>query len=393
MASIYDFLPEGARQQAGYAGLMQLASGLMQGGAPSTQPGGAARGLGLGLGGFNQGYQGSINSALNQGVIGAQLAKAKREEDQQRDWLAMWGGGTPSAPGIQMASADNRLDTAAATPVGMIPPNMRPMIAKMGPEKGSAFLATLASKQMETGQWQDIGGGLQQNRLTGEKKPISNKMVDVAVNPSINMPAQEKEEAKIVGKKFGEMYVDLQNGMMTAPGRLGKLDRLESLLSKTYTGMGGEQVQQANRAMKAAGDALGLNTSALTDKVGAAEAAQALSNEMAMEMRNPQGGAGMPGAMSDADREFLKAAVGASLSTTPEGRKLVIETRRRMIKREQQVAKMARDYRKEHGSIDEGFFDKLAAFSEKTPMFDDMKLPQVAAAPTQGGGADPLGIR
>ena len=44
--------------------------------------------------------------------------------------------------------------------------------------------------------------------------------------------------------------------------------------------------------------------------------------EFALELRNPSGGAGMPGAMSDADRNFL-ASIPPSLANTKEGRALI----------------------------------------------------------------------
>lgn len=155
MASIFDFLPPGAREQAGYSGLMQLASGLMQGGAPSTQPGGAMRGLGLGLGGFNQGYQGSINAAAQQGMVAQQMAEAQRKEEQRKAQqaaleslltpppvqMAMAGDGRP---GPTMAAADR----AQAPIAQMFPgqdPNMLRTLAQANPE---GFMSAVQSRLM-----------------------------------------------------------------------------------------------------------------------------------------------------------------------------------------------------------------------------------------------------
>jgi hypothetical protein len=434
MASIWDFLPPGARQQAAYSGLMNMAGGLMQGGAPSTQPGGGMRGLGLGLGGFNQGYQGSINSAAQQGMMATQLAEFERKNKQREmQEAAINQMFVPPAP--QMAMAGN----PQAGPTQVAAAKAQPPIAQMFPGQDVNMLRTMAQANPE-----GFMSAMQTRMMPKEKSLVSVAQGAALVDPNTNKavftnpkeaPApsefekalaasnykpgtpeyekanrdfvarkglpmqvtnqvelkQENAEAAIVGKNFGEIYTGLVNAEMKAPSQLGKLDRLESLLSKTYTGMGAEQVQAASKALKAAGDAAGVNTSGLSEKIGAAEGAQALANEMALELRNPAGGAGMPGAMSDSDREFLKSMT-SGLSTTPEGRKQIVETRRRLIKREQQVAKMARDYRRKHKSLDEGFFDDLAEFSEKNPLFADM-APQQAEAPAGDGWQVIDGVR
>jgi hypothetical protein len=41
----------------------------------------------------------------------------------------------------------------------------------------------------------------------------------------------------------------------------------------------------------------------------------------------------------------------------------------KMAKRDQEVAKIAREYRKKNGNLDEGFYDELAKFSEANPLF------------------------
>jgi hypothetical protein len=109
-----------------------------------------------------------------------------------------------------------------------------------------------------------------------------------------------------------------------------------------------------------------------------------LSNEMALELRNPSGGAGMPGAMSDQDRAFL-ANMTPGLGKTPGGNKLIIETARKIAKRDQEVAKMARAYRNKKGHFDYGFFDELQDYADKNPLFKDV------AVPTQSAPALPKG--
>jgi hypothetical protein len=108
----------------------------------------------------------------------------------------------------------------------------------------------------------------------------------------------------------------------------------------------------------------------IADDVAPAQAARALANQLALEMRNPAGGAGMPGAMSDKDREFLIQMI-PSLESDPGAVNKMIEYRVRLEKRSQRVAKMARDYRKKNGKFDEGFFDELQVWSDKNPLFPE----------------------
>ena len=172
---------------------------------------------------------------------------------------------------------------------------------------------------------------------------------------------QEGEESKTVGKFFGESYADVQKAGMSAQGKVNRISRLSQLLDGVDTGKFAPLGVEVAKGAKA----LGLN---IDDKLSNKEAAIALSSEIALELRNPAGGAGMPGAMSDADRNFLSGMV-PDIEKTPEGRKLIVETSRKMAQRDIAVAKMAREYRAKHGSINEGFYNELAAYADANPLF------------------------
>ncbi|MGC4394484.1 hypothetical protein [Hydrogenophaga sp. T2] len=172
---------------------------------------------------------------------------------------------------------------------------------------------------------------------------------------------QETEEAKKVGGFFGEEYGNILKAGTLGQGKLNRYSRLGELLQGVQTGKFTETGLEVAKAARSLGFNVGEN-------VGNLEAAQALSGEIALELRNPSGGAGMPGAMSDADRQFLVNMV-PGLATTPEGRTLMLDTAQRLAKRDMDVARIAREYRKRNGSIDEGFYDELAKFSAANPLF------------------------
>lgn len=188
---------------------------------------------------------------------------------------------------------------------------------------------------------------------------------------------QESAESVEVGKSFGKQFTDIQNDAIDAQGKLARLDRMEQLLQGVQTGRLTPTITQ----IAALADSLGVS---LDKTLPAKQALEALSNEVALTLRNPSGGAGMPGALSDKDREFL-VSMTPGLAKTPEGNQLIIDTARKLAKRSQEVAKMARAYRKQHGHFDEGFLDELQEFADKNPLFGraerEMVGPKAMQAP------------
>lgn len=215
----------------------------------------------------------------------------------------------------------------------------------------------------------DGQGGMRPNSpLIGAKSQIARAG---ASNVSVTTK-QEGEEAKAVGKFFGDNFADIQKSGFSAQSTINRIDRLGQLLDGVDTGkfapLGVEVAKTAQ--------SIGLN---IDPKLSNKEAAVALSSEMALQLRNPSGGAGMPGAMSDADRTFLAGMV-PGIEKTPEGRKLIMDTSRKLAKRDMEVAKMARQYRGKRGTIDEGFYDELSRYSAANPLFDGVQPPAGGAS-------------
>jgi hypothetical protein len=93
---------------------------------------------------------------------------------------------------------------------------------------------------------------------------------------------------------------------------------LRDSLGKTYTGPGANSLL----TLKRVANAFGIKVEGL----GEGEAARGLSNHLALSLRNPAGGEGMPGAMSDADREFLRQST-PGLQNSPQGWKALVNIR------------------------------------------------------------------
>ncbi len=203
---------------------------------------------------------------------------------------------------------------------------------------------------------------------------------------NVNMP-DAKGDVKYmeeIGKLVAEDFSNLQRAGTAAQTSLGKFDRLGGLLETLDTGAFKGTTTQLKSAAKSAG--MDLESMGITDDVAPAQAAAAITNEIALQLRNPAGGAGMPGAMSDKDREFLVQMV-PGLETTPGGNKLLVDYWKRLNKRNIEVAKMARDYmKKNNGRFDYGFYDELADYSEKNSLFPEAETTAPTAPPAVPSG-------
>jgi hypothetical protein len=180
---------------------------------------------------------------------------------------------------------------------------------------------------------------------------------------SVTKNYQESAFSKTVGEDFAKQYTDLMKSDAMATSKITRFGRLEQLLPKAGTT---GRFAPAIKDLASAAQSLGLKVD--EKRLGTQEAVEQLSNEMALQLRNPAGGAGMPGAMSDADRNYLNNMV-PGLGKTAEGNRMIIQTAMKLAQRERDVAKLAREYKKTKGVFDEEFYQVLADFSEKNPLF------------------------
>ncbi len=173
-------------------------------------------------------------------------------------------------------------------------------------------------------------------------------------------PAAQRTDT-LIGEGLGKRYNEIQDAGYSANQKINKFSRLGGLLENLDTG----KLAPAGFELSAYAKSLGMP---IGEKLDNAQAAKAVANEIALELRNPSGGAGMPGAMSDADREYLRSMV-AGLDKTPGSNKLLVEGMTKLAERERDISKLARDYKKRTGKFDDGFYDELQSFSDKNPLF------------------------
>lgn len=181
-----------------------------------------------------------------------------------------------------------------------------------------------------------------------------------AAGPSTVESAQGKYDEEVQRDLAGRRKSIYDAGEV-AGSRINDYQRLGELLAQHDGGALSPKGLQIAKTL----NSLGMNVDPM---LGNKEAAEALSSKMALDLRNPAGGAGMPGAMSDSDRQFLQNMV-PNLSTSASGRRQMVGYAVAIEQRKQQVSQFARNYEQKYGRLDNGFFEQLQAWSSANPMF------------------------
>jgi hypothetical protein len=180
-------------------------------------------------------------------------------------------------------------------------------------------------------------------------------------NEQQNATAANKAYAEGAAKDMVETRKNILSAGQSAPVNIAKYQQLGRLLQD----VDGGKLTQTGTNIASTMNSLGIK---IDKNLPNKEAAASLGNEMALQLRSPAGGAGMPGALSDKDREFLTGMV-PNANQTSQGRKMLIDSYIALQKRNQQVAQFATNYEKKYGRLDSGFFDQLQSWSGANPLF------------------------
>lgn len=370
MAGLYDS-PVGALDPRSMM-LMQMGMGLMRG--HSTTP--ISLGSSLAQAGQQglQAFQQTQQANQQQQLFAMKMEEEKRqamERAKQEQAIAAFKAQHPELSGL--ADIDPRAAAARAYPTPEKPGfhSVGGTLVRTEGGKATPVFNAPEKPSSDLGKLQaDLKAGLISREDYDAKV---RKLTTHAPAPSATViNKQETEFGKAVGREMGDMYSGLLKADMNAPATIGKYERLGTMLKEAGSG----KFKGTTTEIKAAAKGLGidLNAMGVRDDVAPAQAARALANQLALELRNPAGGAGMPGALSDKDREFLIQSI-PGLENDPKGNEKMIEYRTKLARREQQVARMARDYRRKNGKFDEGFFDELKDWSDKNPLFPALTKP------------------
>lgn len=125
------------------------------------------------------------------------------------------------------------------------------------------------------------------------------------------------------------------------------------------------------------------------------QAMQSIGAQMALAIRNPDSGMGMPGAVSRQDLSFLQS-MPPGLNQSKDGRALIADTYNAINDRALHVQRMMLEHEKDGGKFDSGFLKKVSDYGDNNPIFtksrqeqlDKLAAPPQAQTPTPGSVVD-----
>jgi len=159
-----------------------------------------------------------------------------------------------------------------------------------------------------------------------------------------------------------------------------KLQIMENLMDE---GLETGRLQRAMVPMQQLASDFGIKVDGLSEK----ETFRALSNQLALTLRNPESGMGLTGNTSNRDVIFLKESV-PGLEKSEAGNRLILKAFKKFEERKIQVANLAEQYAIENGTL-AGFQQYMEDWSEQNPLFTEEERREIEAAakgqPDTGG--------
>jgi hypothetical protein len=279
---------------------------------------------------------------------------------------------------MQLAQRQWEKDQQAAQQVeefiGTLPKQYQAM-ARMNPDGFAKFLIEQQAGPAKTATEREIERAMSDPAFAEKWKEMKSAGATQIVMPG------DKAEDKALAELGVEQYKGAQSTLETTQPKLGTIEVMSQLLDQINTG----KLQPAVADIKGWADAFGISVPGI-EKLAPAQAFQALANQMTLQARSTANGTGMPGAMSDADREFLRQMV-PGLEKQKGTNRALLDIMRRLTTREQEVATIKLRYFDKYGTMrpttDPTTSEKVSVseavrrFVESRPIFSQDYVQQV----------------
>jgi len=152
---------------------------------------------------------------------------------------------------------------------------------------------------------------------------------------NVNLPGGETTAEKTMQSLYGKQLERSMEQADSARNQQQTLAQMLPLVGQTTTGFGANQILAAKKLI----EQLGGNPQGVAE----AETFNALSNQLALRLRNPESGMGLTGNTSDRDVQFLKASV-PGLQQTEKGNRRLIEIAMALNERQIIKSEMQQEY-------------------------------------------------
>lgn len=344
------------QQQAQQQGLLNVGLSLLAGSGPSAQPRGIGQLLAQGVQAGQQAYQGAYNKAVQERALMEQLAERRQAQaDVQAAQRALQGAFAPremygedimgqkvgvgmTAPQLDMTRLQGMLagltpgarsqaiKEATAIQTAFAPKRMTlkegEQVFEEGPE-GLRSIAGLPKVEKPTSDIQEYNKAVEQG-FKGTFFDYQTQLKQAGAT-RLNVDTGGREFEKKAGGFAAEGFRDLANQGQNATRSSIQLDRLDTLLKRTGSGL-------ATQAKAIAGN-FGIETKGLSD----IQAVEAIVNQLVPQQRPPGSGT-----MSDADLALFKKSL-PRLINSPGGNQTIIDTLKAINQYDQQIGAIARE--------------------------------------------------
>lgn len=226
--------------------------------------------------------------------------------------------------------------------------------------EGAAAMARLYA-QMGEG---DGSFGLHFEPTTGQVFRLNKKTGEITAQQGLK-PKMETEWDKLDTKMWHERNSQIGDSANKARERLNTLAEARKAVENpaVYQGFGGEAWLGVKKAFSAL-------TGKPIDGVSESEVFDTIAKTGALDLRNPLNGGGMPGALSNSDRDYL-AKSNYGLGTSREGNLKIIEHNEKLAKRAIEYDQWRQEYMATKGRLDNGFVKFAQAKADASPLFSN----------------------